>query len=87
MNTLENLESEPRRAEFDSQSNKLVYQLDKRLEQEFFLVYENLLEAKLKGNKTDSVMARFFISVEEQLKNFEEEYPEVVTEYYLKHRP
>ena len=87
MNTLENLESEPRRAEFDFQSNKLVYQLDKRLEQEFFLVYENLLKAKLKGNKTDSVMTRFFISIDEQLKNFEEAYPEIVSEYYFKHRP
>ena len=57
-------------------------------ERELLLVaYANLLEANLKGNKTDSVMARFFISTEEQLKNFEEEYPEVVSEYYLKHRP
>ena len=47
------------------------------------VVCENLLEAKLKGNKTDSVMARFFISTEEQLKNFEEDYPEVVSEYYF----
>ena len=52
-----------------------------------FVVYANLLEANLKGNKTDSVMARFFISTEEQLKDFEEEYPEVVSEYYFKHRP
>ena len=51
------------------------------------VVYANLLEANLKGNKTGSVMARFFISTEEQLKNFEEEYPEVVSEYYFKHRP
>ena len=52
-----------------------------------FVVYENLLEAKLKGNKTDSVMTRFFISTEEQLKNFEEAYPEIVSEYCFKHRP
>ena len=51
------------------------------------LLEANLLEANLKGNKTGSVMARFFISTEEQLKNFEEEYPEVVSEYYFKHRP
>ena len=51
------------------------------------VVYANLLEANLKGNKTDSVMARFFISIKEQLKNFEEDYPEVVSEYYFKHRP
>ncbi len=50
------------------------------------VVYANLLEANLKRNKTDSVMARFFISTEEQLKNFEEEYPEVVSDYF-KHRP
>ena len=57
-------------------------------ERELLLVaYANLLEANLKGNKTDSVMARFFISTEEQLKNFEEDYPEVVSEYYFKHRP
>ena len=52
-----------------------------------FVVYENLLEANLKGDKTDSVMTRFFISTEEQLKNFEEAYPEIVSEYYFKHRP
>ena len=51
------------------------------------VVYANLLEANLKGNKTGSVMARFFISTEEQLKNFEKKYPEVVSEYYFKHRP
>ena len=50
------------------------------------VVYANLLEANLRGNKTDSVMARFFISTEEQLKNFEEKYPEVVSDYF-KHRP
>ena len=59
----------------------------KELEELLLVVYANLLEANLKGNKTDSVMARFsFISLEEQLKNFEEEYPEVVSEYF-KHRP
>ena len=86
MNTLNKLESEPRRAEFDFQSNKLVYQLDKRIEQEFFPVYETLLEA-LEECKTNSVLAKFSIDVEEQLKDFEEKYPEVVSEYYLKHRP
>ena len=52
-----------------------------------FVVYANLLKANLEGNKTDSVMARFFISIKEQLKNFEEAYPEIVSEYYFKHRP
>ena len=54
-------------------------------EQELLLVvYANLLEANLKGNKTDSVMTRFFVSIDEQLKNFEEAYPEIVSEYYYK---
>ena len=57
-------------------------------EQELLLVvYSNLLEAKLKGNETDSVMTRFFIDVEKQIEDFEEAYPEVVSEYYFKHRP
>ena len=86
MNTLTNLESEPRRAEFALQSNGLAYQLDKRIEQEFFLVYETLLEA-LEECKTNSVLAKFSIDVEKQVKDFEEDYPEVVSEYYLKHRP
>ena len=60
--------------------------MDKRLEQEFFLVYETLLEA-LEECKTNAVLAKFSIDVEKQLKEFEEDYPEVVTEYYLKHRP
>ena len=60
--------------------------MDKRLEQEFFLVYETLLGA-LEECKTNSVLAKFSIDVEKQLKEFEEEYPEVVSEYYFKHRP
>ena len=52
---------------------------------ELFAVYENLLAAK--DCKPDSVMARFFIDVEQQLKNFEEAYPEIVSEYNFKHRP
>ena len=51
-----------------------------------FMVYENLL-ASLEEKRTDSIMARFFIPIEKQLKDFEEEYPEIVSEYYLKHRP
>ena len=49
---------------------------------ELSLVYENLLSALEKSNP-DSIMARFFISTEEQLKNFEEAYPEVVSEYHF----
>ena len=47
---------------------------------ELSLVYENLLSALEKSNP-DSIMARFFISVEEQIENFEEGYPEIVSEY------
>ena len=88
MDTLTNLETELRRVEFDPQSNKLVYQPDK-LHKKFTLVwraYETLLEA-LEECKTNAVLAKFSIDVKKQLKNFEEEYPEVVSEYYLKHRP
>ena len=60
--------------------------MDKRIEQEFFLVYETLLEA-LEECKTNSVLAKFSIDVEKQVKDFEEAYPEIVSEYYLKHRP
>ena len=53
---------------------------------ELFLVYENLLSALEKSNP-DSIMSRFFIGVEEQLENFKEAYPEIVAEYYFRHRP
>lgn len=60
--------------------------MEKRLEQEFFLVYETLLGA-LEECKANSVLARFSTDVEKQVKDFEEDYPEVVSEYYFKHRP
>ena len=60
--------------------------MEKRLEQEFFLVYETLLSA-LEECKASPVLDKFSIDVEKQLKEFEEEYPEVVSEYYFKHRP
>ena len=47
---------------------------------ELSLVYENLLSALEKSNP-DSIMARFFIGVEEQIENFKEGYPEIVSEY------
>ena len=53
---------------------------------ELFLVYENLLSA-LEKSKTDSIMSRFFIGVEEQIENFKDGYPEIVSEYYSRHRP
>ena len=60
--------------------------MDKRLEQELLLVYEAILEV-LEECKTNTVLAKFYTDVEKQLKEFEEKYPEIVTEYYLKHRP
>ena len=60
--------------------------MDKRLEQEFFLVYETLLSA-LEECKDSPNLAKFSTDIKKQLKYFEEEYPEVVSEYYLKHRP
>ena len=60
--------------------------MEKRLEQEFFLVYETLLSV-LEECKASQVLDKFSIDVEKQLKEFEEEYPEVVSEYYFKHRP
>ena len=60
--------------------------MDKRLEQEFFLVYETLLSA-LEECKDSPNLAKFSTDIEKQVKDFEEEYPEIVSEYYLKHRP
>ena len=60
--------------------------MEKRLEQEFFLVYETLLNA-LEECKASQLLARFSTEVEKQVKDFEEDYPEVVSEYYFKHRP
>ena len=63
-----------------------VEQIATEKQEMLFMVYENLLES-LKEKRTDSIMARFFIPIEKQLEDFEEEYPEIVAEYYLKHRP
>ena len=60
--------------------------MEQRLEQEFFLVYETLL-ATLEECKASPVLASYSIDVEKQVKDFEEEYPEIVSEYYFKHRP
>lgn len=60
--------------------------MEQRLEQEFFLVYETLL-ATLEECKASPVLASYSIDVEKQVKDFEEDYPEVVSEYYFKHRP
>ena len=51
--------------------------MEKRLEQEFFLVYETLL-AKLEECKNNNELA---IATRE-LQIFEMEYPELIEEYY-----
>ena len=54
---------------------------------ELFLAYDNLL-SDLEKSKTDDIMARFFIDIEKQLKDFEEAYPEIVSDYsYFKNGP
>ena len=63
-----------------------VEQITTEKQEMLFMVYENLLES-LKEKRTDSIMARFFIPIEKQLEDFEEQYPEIVSEYYFKHRP
>ena len=67
------------------QKGYLMEQTNKEQE-ELFLVYETLL-ATLEECKASQVLGKFSIDVEKQLKEFEEEYPEVVSEYYFKHRP
>ena len=61
--------------------------IDNNKEQLLLVVYENLLAANLLGLHPNGVMSKFFISVERQLEDFENEYPEIVSEYYSKHRP
>ena len=60
--------------------------MEQTKEDEFLLAYETLL-ATLEECKASPVLDKFSIDVEKQLKDFEEEYPEVVSEYYFKHRP
>ena len=51
--------------------------MEKRLEQEFFLVYETLLNA-LEECKTNTVL----VIATRELQIFEMEYPELIEEYY-----
>ena len=59
-----------------------VEQITTEKQEMLFMVYENLLES-LKEKRTDSIMARFFIPIEKQLEDFEEQYPEIVSEYHF----
>ena len=67
------------------QKGYLMEQTNKK-QKKLFIIYKTLLSIleKCKGSQS---LAKFSIDVEKQLKEFEEEYPEVVSEYYFKHRP
>ena len=67
------------------QKGYLMEQTNKEQE-ELFLVYKTLLSV-LEECKGSQYLAKFSIDVEKQLEDFEEEYPEIVSEYYFKHRP
>ena len=60
--------------------------MEQTKEQELFLVYETLI-ATLEECKANPVLANYSTDVEKQVKDFEKDYPEIVTEYYLSHRP
>ena len=53
---------------------------------ELFAIYKTLLSV-LDECKNNKHLAKFSIDVEKQVKDFEEDYPEVVSEYYFSHRP
>ena len=55
-------------------------------EEQFFLIYKTLLSV-LEECKGSQYLAKFSIDIEKQVREFEEEYPEIVSEYYFKHRP
>ena len=54
-------------------------------EEQLFLIYKTLLSV-LKECKGSQYLAKFSIDVEKQLKDFEEEYPEIVSEYHFKNK-
>ena len=58
------------------------YLMEQTKEQELFLVYETLLSV-LEDCKASKNLARFSTDVEKQVKDFEKDYPEVVSEYYF----
>ena len=49
-------------------------------EQVLYMVYDHLL-SNAEEVKFDPALAEFSIDVEKQLRDFEEEYPEIVSEY------
>ena len=54
-------------------------------EQVLYMVYDSLL-SNMEECRTNPLVAQFSIDVEKQLRDFEEEYPEIVSEYYFKHK-
>lgn len=54
-------------------------------EQELIMVYDCLL-AEAEEVHINPVVAEFSDDIEKQLKDFEEKYPEIVSEYYFKHK-
>ena len=51
-------------------------------QEELLLVYETLI-ATLEECKASQLLERFSIDVEKQIKDFEEAYPEIVSEYHF----
>ena len=54
-------------------------------EEQFFLIYKTLLSV-LEECKGSQYLAKFSIDIEKQVREFEEEYPEIVSEYHFKHK-
>ena len=54
-------------------------------EEQFFLIYKTLLSV-LEECKGSQYLTKFSIDIEKQVREFEEEYPEIVSEYYFKHK-
>ena len=54
----------------------------KEEQEELLLVYKTLLSV-LEECKGSQYLAKFSIDVEKQVKDFEEDYPEIVSEYHF----
>ena len=52
-------------------------------EQEFLEIYEGFIDLLKKCNR-DPNLSEFSTLTEKQIEKFEEEYPEIVSEYYFK---
>ena len=54
-------------------------------EEQLFLIYKTLLSV-LEECKGSQYLAKFSIDIEKQVREFEEEYPEIVSEYHFKNK-